>query len=112
MAKAAGGESRAADIIKNWMRTRTTIEFLGTWEGLYNSDFKVVEFDHFKTQAGLHTFVLSPSLWVEKTNAIGMYVKSGRYGGGTFAHKDIAFEFGSARVFHSAGNTNLLNREL
>jgi hypothetical protein len=95
MAKAKGGESRAADIIKNWIRTRSTLEFLGTWEELYNPDFKVVEFDHFKSQAGLPTFVLSPSLWVEKTNSIGIFSKAGKYGG-TYAHKDIAFEFGSA----------------
>jgi hypothetical protein len=95
MAKAKEGESRAADIIKNWIRTRTTLEFLGTWEMMYNPDFKVVEFDHFKMQAGLPTFVLSAKQWIEKTNAIGVYVQSGRYGG-TYAHKDIAFEFGSA----------------
>ena len=84
-------ESRAADVIKNWSRTRTTLEFLGTWEKIYNPDFKVVEFDHFKTQAGLPSFVLSPTQWVEKTNAIGIFSKTGRYGG-TYAHKDIAFE--------------------
>ena len=95
MAKAKGNEARAADIIKNWMRNRTTLEFLGTWEQLYNPYFKVVEFDHFKMEAGLHTFVLSASTWIEKTNAKGLCVKSGRYGG-TYAHKDIAFEFGSA----------------
>jgi len=95
MAKAKEGEARAADVIKNWIRTRTTLEFLGTWEEMYNPNFKVVEFDHFKMQAGLPSFVLSPGQWVEKTNAIGMYVNSGRYGG-TYAHKDIAFEFGSA----------------
>lgn len=95
MAKAKEGEARAADIIKNWIRTRTTLEFLGTWEEMYNPDFKVVEFDHFKMQAGLPSFVLSPGQWIEKTNAIGMYVSAGRYGG-TYAHKDIAFEFGSA----------------
>jgi hypothetical protein len=95
IAKAKDGESRSADIIKNWVRNRATIEFLGTWEQLNNPDFKVVEFDHFKMQAGLHTFVLTPGLWVEKTGAIGMYVKPGRYGG-TYAHKDIAFEFCSA----------------
>ena len=86
---------RAADVIKNWMRNRNTLEFLGTWENIYNPEFKVVEFDHFKQQAGLHTFVLSVSEWVEQTNAIGLLVKKGRYGG-TFAHKDIAFEFASA----------------
>ncbi|MDH6303611.1 hypothetical protein M2459_000455 [Parabacteroides sp. PF5-5] len=89
------GDSRAADIIKNWIRNRTTLEFLGTWEQLYNPHFKVVEFDHFKMHAGLPTFVLSPGTWVEKTNAIGIYVKKGKYGG-TYAHKDIAFEFCSA----------------
>lgn len=95
MAKAKEGDARAADIIKNWIRTRTTLEFLGTWEQLNNPDFKVVEFDHFKMQAGLPSFVLSTGQWVEKTNAIGIYVQAGRYGG-TYAHKDIAFEFGSA----------------
>ncbi|MBA1334644.1 MAG: hypothetical protein HPY66_2548 [Firmicutes bacterium] len=95
MAKAKGGESRAADIIKNWIRNRSTLEFLGTWETLYNPDFKVVEFDHFKMQAGLPTFTLSAKQWIEETNAIGIYVQAGRYGA-TYAHKDIAFEFGSA----------------
>jgi hypothetical protein len=95
MANAKEGEARAADIIKNWIRTRNTLEFLGTWEQLYNPDFKVVEFDHFKMEAGLHSFVLSPSKWVEETNATGIYTKKGKYGG-TYAHKDIAFEFCSA----------------
>jgi hypothetical protein len=95
MAKAKGGDSRAADIIKNWIRNRATLEFLGTWEVMYNPNFKVVELDHFKMQAGLPTFVLSAKQWIEKTGAIGIYVQSGRYGG-TYAHKDIAFEFGSA----------------
>jgi hypothetical protein len=95
MAKAKTDESRAADVIKNWIRTRYTLEFLGSWEKIYNPNFKVVEFDHFKTQAGLPSFVLSPMNWVEKTNAIGIFSKAGRYGG-TYAHKDIAFEFGSA----------------
>jgi hypothetical protein len=89
------GEARAADIIKNWIRSRTTLEFIGTWEQLYNDNFKVVEFDHFRMQAGLPSFVLSPSQWIEKTNAIGFYVKLGKYGG-TYAHKDIALEFCSA----------------
>ena len=91
--KADGG--RAADIIKNWLRTRYTIEFLGTWEIIHNPMFKVVEFDHFKMQAGLPNFVLSASQWIETTNAIGIAVNKGRYGG-TYAHKDIAFEFGAA----------------
>jgi len=95
IAKSKDGESRAADIIKNWIRNRSTLEFLGTWEQMYNPNFKVVEFDHFKMQAGLPSFVLSPGQWVEKTNAIGIYAKLGKYGG-TFAHKDIAFEFCSA----------------
>ena len=95
IAAAKSDNSRAADVIKNWIRSRSTLEFLGTWEQIYNPDFKVVEFDHFKQEAGLHTFTLSVSDWVNSTNAIGLFVKKGRYGG-TFAHKDIAFEFASA----------------
>lgn len=95
MANGKESESRAADIIKNWLRNRYTLEFLGTWEMIHNENFKVVEFDHFKSQAGLPNFVLSVSEWIEKTNAIGIIVKKGKYGG-TYAHKDIAFEFGSA----------------
>ncbi len=95
MAAAKNGDSRAADIIKNWIRNRYTIEFLGTWELIHNPHFKVVEFDHFKMSAGLPSFVLSASEWIERTSAIGLVVKKGRYGG-TYAHKDIAFEFGSA----------------
>ncbi len=95
MANAKESESRASDIIKNWLRSRYTLEFIGTWEQINNPDFKVVEFDHFKSQAGLPSFVLSASEWIEKTNAVGIIVKKGKYGG-TFAHKDIAFEFGSA----------------
>ena len=95
MASAKEGESRAADVIKNWIRSRYTIEFLGTWEVIHNPNFKVVEFDHFRKSAGLPSFVLSASEWIERTNAIGIIVKKGRYGG-TYAHKDIAFEFGSA----------------
>ena len=82
------------DIIKNWMRNRNTIELLGFWEILYNPDFKPVEFDGFKKQAGLNSFVMTPKKWIETTNAIGITSKSGRYGG-TFAHKDIALEFAS-----------------
>jgi len=66
MAKAKEGDNRSADVIKNWIRTRTTIEFLGTWETMYNPNFKVVEFDHFKMEAGLPTFVLSPKQWAGK----------------------------------------------
>ncbi len=95
IAKSKDGELRAADIIKNWIRNRGTLEFIGTWEQLYNPGFKVVEFDHFRISAGLPSFVLSPGKWIEKTNAIGIVVKAGRYGG-TYAHKDIAFEFASA----------------
>ena len=95
MAKARTDAGRAADVIKNWLRARSTLEFLGTWEVMYNPNFKVVEFDHCKSEAGLHTFTLSAKEWIEKTNAVGIYVQAGRYGG-TYAHKDIAFEFGSA----------------
>ena len=95
LAKAKHGDSRTADIIKNWLRSRGTLEYLGTWEQIYNPNFKVVEFDHFKMHAGLPSFVLSISEWVEQTNAVGLYVKRGKYGG-TYAHKDIAFEFASA----------------
>jgi hypothetical protein len=84
-----------ADVIKNWMRTRGTIDFLGLWEKLHNPTFKLVEFDQFKNEAGANSFVLPPQKWIEKTHAIGLISKSGRYGGGTFAHKDIAFEFAS-----------------
>ena len=84
-----------ADVIKNWMRIRSTIEYLGLWEQLHNKDFKLVEFDQFKIAAGSNGFVLSPQKWISSTNAIGIISKSGRYGGGTFAHKDIAFEFAS-----------------
>jgi len=83
-----------ADIIKNWLRNRMTIEFLGIWEKLNNPEFKLVEFDQFRMQAGLNSFVLSPQKWIKSTNAIGLISKSGRYGG-TYAHKDIAFEFAS-----------------
>lgn len=95
MASAKEGDSRAADVIKNWIRSRYTIEFLGTWEIIHNPNFKVVKFDHFRKSAGLPSFVLSASERIEQTNAIGIIVKKGRYGG-TYAHKDIAFEFGSA----------------
>ena len=82
-----------ADIVKNWMRSRSTIEYLGFWEKINNPKFKLVEFDQFRNEAGSNSFVLSPHKWIETTNAIGLISKSGRYGGGTFAHKDIAFEF-------------------
>lgn len=81
MAAAKEGESRAADIIKNWIRARYAIEFLGTWEIIHNPEFKVVEFNHFRQRAGLPSFVLSASEWIERTDAIGLVVRKGRYGG-------------------------------
>ncbi|MBN1838974.1 MAG: KilA-N domain-containing protein [Campylobacterales bacterium] len=87
-------DALANDIIKNWLRNRNTIEFLGIWEQLNNPDFKPVEFDGFRKEAGLNSFTMSPTKWINGTNAIGLVAKSGRYGG-TYAHKDIAFEFAS-----------------
>ena len=83
-----------ADVVKNWLRSRSTLEFLGLWEKIYNPDFKLVEFDQFKNAAGENSFVLTPQKWISTTNAIGITSKSGRYGG-TYAHSDIAFEFAS-----------------
>ncbi len=82
------------DVIKNWMRTKNTIELLGLWEKLNNPSFKQVEFDLFRNEAGFNHFVLSPKKWIVTTNAIGLQSKSGRYGG-TYAHIDIALEFAS-----------------
>jgi len=82
------------DVVKNWIRNRNTLEFLGLWEKINNTNFKGVEFDSFRASAGLNSFVLSPQKWIKKTNAIGIISKSG-HGGGTYAHKDIAFEFAS-----------------
>jgi len=82
------------DVIRNWLRSKDTIEFLGLWEIINNQNFKPVEFDGFKKEAGSNAFTLSPQRWIEKTNAIGIISKSGRYGG-TFAHSDIAMEFAS-----------------
>jgi hypothetical protein len=87
-------EDGSDDIIRNWLRNRNTLEFLGIWERLNNENFNAVEFDGFRNQAGLNSFTLSPKLWVERTGAIGISSKAGRYGG-TYAHKDIAFEFAS-----------------
>lgn len=84
-----------ADVVKNWLRLRSTIEFLGLWEQLNNPQFNMVDFDQFKNDAGSNAFVMSPQKWIKSTNAIGLISKSGRYGGGTYAHKDIAFEFAS-----------------
>ena len=95
IAVAKSDDSRAADVVRNWLRNRRTLEFLATWEEIYNPNFKVFESEHFKKQAGLLTFTPSVSEWIEQTNAIGLYVKRGKYGG-TYAHKDIAFEFASA----------------
>lgn len=93
MAKFRNSE-RTNYIIQNWMRTRNTIEFLGLWEELRNPNFKSIEFDAFKNEAGSNSFTLTPKKWIEATNSIGIISKSGRYGG-TYAHKDIAFEFAS-----------------
>ncbi|MBZ4670819.1 MAG: hypothetical protein PWQ76_1010 [Clostridiales bacterium] len=82
------------DVIKNWMRNRDTIEFLGLWESLHNPDFNPVEFDGIRAQAGFNAFTLSPTKWINSVNAIGLVSKAGRYGG-TYAHSDIAFEFAS-----------------
>ena len=81
-------------VIGNWLRNRNTIEYLGSWESLYNPNFKPLEFEGFKKEAGLNAFTLSPTKWINTTNAIGIISKSGRYGG-TYAHKDIAFKFAS-----------------
>ena len=80
--------------IGNWMRNRNTIEYLGIWEALYNPNFKPLEFEGFRKQAGLNAFTMSPKKWIDATDAIGFIVKSGRYYGGTYAHKDIAYHFG------------------
>ena len=81
--------------MRNWLRNRGTLEYLSVWEQIYNPAFKVFESEHFKKQAGLLTFTPSVSEWIQKTNAVGLYVKRGKYGG-TYAHKDVAFEFASA----------------
>ena len=91
MAKGFGDDT----MIYSWMRNRNTLEFIGIWEEMNNPNFKGNEFVTFKSQAGLNSFNLTPRKWIEATNAIGFISKAGRYGGGTFAHKDIAFEFGS-----------------
>ncbi|MDZ7656774.1 MAG: KilA-N domain-containing protein [Sulfurimicrobium sp.] len=85
---------RSDHVIQNWMRNRNTIEFLGIWEQLNNTVFKPLEFEGFKNRAGLNSFVLTPRQWIDATNAVGLVSKAGRYGG-TYAHKDIAFEFAS-----------------
>ena len=85
-------KQRTDYIIQNWLRSRSTIEYLGVWEQLHNPNFNPIEFDGFRNQAGLHSFSLTPKEWVQKTNAIGIYSKAGRYGG-TYAHKDISFNW-------------------
>ena len=84
-----------AAVIQNWMRNRDVIEFLGLWETMHNPDFKPLEFEGFKKAAGANAFTMSPQKWINATNSIGIVSKSGRYGGGTFAHSDIAMEFAS-----------------
>ena len=91
MAKKFGGD----DLIYNWMRNRNTLEFLGIWEQMHNPNFKGIEFDTFKKEAGLNSFHLTPKKWINATQAIGIQSRAGRYSGGTYAHKDLAFEFGS-----------------
>lgn len=91
MAKKFGGD----DLIYSWMRNRNTVEFLGIWEQLHNENFKGVEFDTFRIQSGLNSFRPTPKKWIDSTNAIGLQSRAGRHGGGTYAHKDLAFEFGS-----------------
>lgn len=94
MVKAKDEDNNRSDmIIQNWMRNKDTVEFIGLWETINNPDFKSVEFEGFKNSAGTNRFSLTPKMWIEKTNAIGIISKPGRYGG-TYAHKDIAFNFG------------------
>ncbi len=88
-------QERSDYILQNWLRSRSTIEFIGLWEKLNNPQFNSIEFDGFKNQAGSNSFSLTPKRWIEATHAIGIISKSGRYGGGTYAHRDIAFEFAS-----------------
>lgn len=85
---------RSDDLVRNWLRNRNTVEFLGVWERLNNPGFNSVEFDGIKMLAGLNSFALTPKQWIEKTNAVGIVSQAGRYGG-TYAHRDIAFEFAS-----------------
>ena len=87
-------EKRVNYVVQNWLRTKFTIEFIGLWEKLSNPNFKDIEFDAFRNKSGSNSFILTPKMWINKTNAIGIISKLGRYGG-TYAHKDIAFEFAS-----------------
>ncbi|MES2961164.1 MAG: KilA-N domain-containing protein [Pseudomonadota bacterium] len=88
-------QERSDYIIQNWMRNRSTIEFIGLWEKFYNQHFNSIEFDGIKNESGSNSFSLTPKRWIELTNSTGIITKTGRYGSGTFAHKDIAFEFAS-----------------
>ena len=88
-------KERSDYILQNWLRNRSTIEFLGLWEKIHNPNFNSIEFDGFKNESGSNSFSLTPKRWIEKTKAVGLINKAGRYGGGTYAHKDIAFEFAS-----------------
>ena len=95
MVKAKDNDNGRTDlIIQNWMRIKDTVEFLGLWESINNPDFNPVEFEGFRNAAGTNRFSLTAKEWIHKTNAIGILSKPGRYGG-TYAHKDIAFEFGA-----------------
>ncbi len=87
-------QERSDYILQNWMRNRSTIDFIGLWEQLHNPDFNSIEFDGFKNESGSNSFSLTPKRWIKATNAIGIISKAGRYGG-TYAHHDIAFEFAS-----------------
>ena len=89
LAKTQNNEA-PSDVVKNWLRNKETISFLGVWEELNNENFKLVEFGQFKNEAGRHAFTMSPQKWIRETNAIGIISKSGKYGGGTFARSDIA----------------------
>ena len=91
MAKKFGDDA----LIYSWMRNRNTLEFIGIWEQIHNPGFKGIEFETFRNQAGLNSFSLTPRKWIEATGAIGFQSRPGRYGGGTYAHRDITFEFGS-----------------
>lgn len=84
-----------ADVVKNWLRRKDTIEFIGLWEKLNNPNFNVVEFDQFKTEAGHNYFTMSPKKWIDGVNAIGIISKAGKYNAGTYAHKDIVLQFAS-----------------
>lgn len=87
--------ARAADVIKHWLSNQSTIDFMGMWESIYSADIKGDDFDTFKNAAGISSFTLTPQKWIKATAAIGIISKSGKYGGGTFAHQDIALEFAS-----------------